>query len=98
MTRRASSRSSRAVYLHPYEHTRFYFALNRLERQRDHGPLLAAMRDTLQRYEARRIQGRHGGPALVGVRLYELDWRLDARATDRTKPESRWLLLEVASP
>ena len=89
-----------ALYLHPFEHTRFYFALNRVERLGDRDLLEAAIRDTLVRYEARREAGRHAGPALEGVRLYELDWRLDPRASpaERERPQTRRLLLEVAAP
>lgn len=84
--------------LHPFEHTRFYFILSRLERNRDRKSLETALRDTLVRYEARRRAGDQDGPAISAVRLYELDWRLDPRATDRETAFGRRLLLEVASP
>ena len=82
-------------YLYPIEHARFYVALRTIERG---GPrsLEPALRDTLARYEANRRSGRHHGPALRAIRLYELRFRLDAKATGREGPDGRRLLFEVA--
>jgi len=86
-------------YLYPIEHARFYIALRTLETDRSPGGALdAALRDTLERYESRREAGLHGGPALRGVRLYELYYRLDRRASNRDRPNDRRLLFEVLSP
>jgi hypothetical protein len=86
-------------YLHPIEHSRFYIALRTLEQDRSPGGALdATLRDTLARYESRRKAGLHGGPALRGLRLYELYYRLDRRASNRDRPDGRLLLFEVASP
>ena len=84
--------------LYPMEHNSYYFTLRRIERMRDPARLEAAVRDTLSRYEARRRAGLHDGAPLQAIRLYELRWRLDARRTPREVPDSRRLLLEVASP
>lgn len=84
-------------YLYPIKKFRFYLALRRMERDRDRDRVLgAALRDTLERYEANRRAGRHHGPALRGVRLYELKYRLDSHAADRDQPDSRRLIFEVS--
>ena len=56
------------------------------------------MRDTLDRYEARRRAGEQNGPPLRGLRLYALRWELDPYARNRDDPEVRRLLFEVSSP
>jgi hypothetical protein len=84
-------------YLSPIGHTSFYIGLTRIERMRDRAKLEVALRDTLSRYEARRRAGLHDGPPLQAIRLYELRWRLDPRHAPRDVPDSRRLLLEVAS-
>ena len=61
------------------------------DRDRDRA-LAAALRDTLERYEANRRAGATDGPALRGVRLYELQYRLDPRARNRDRPDERRLL------
>jgi len=87
-------------YLYPIEHSRFYMAIRRMEesgRDRDQA-LAAALRETLERYEANRKAGRHHGPALRAVRLYELQYRLDPWARNRDRADERRLLAEVAAP
>jgi hypothetical protein len=86
-------------YLYPLEHSRFYFTLGRIERRKDgRRSLETAMRDALDRYEARRRAGEHHGPPLRALRLYALHWQLDPYARNRDAPELRRLLFEVASP
>jgi len=84
--------------LYPIGHNSYYFTLRRIEQMRDPARLEAALRDTLSRYEARRRAGLHDGAPLRAIRLYELRWRLDPRGTPREVPDSRRLLLEVATP
>jgi len=87
------------TYLYPLEHSRFYFSLGRIERRQDGGRSLEiAMRDALDRYEARRRAGDHDGPPLRGLRLYALRWQLEPYARNRDRPELRRLLFEVALP
>ena len=51
----------------------------------------------LTRYEARRRAGQHDGPALRGVRLYLLRWRLvDRVPRNPDAPDERRLLLEIS--
>jgi len=54
-----------------------------------------ALEDTLRRYEARRIAGEHGGPAIDGIRLYTLSWDLEPYAANIERPRSKTLVAEV---
>jgi len=85
-------------YLQPFEHLRFTYALLRLRREkRRAGALEEGLRDVLSRYEARRRAGKHDGPALRGVRLYHLRWRLVERVPqNRDVPDERRLLFEIS--
>jgi hypothetical protein len=84
--------------LYPIGHNSYYSALARIERMRDRARLEATLRDTLSRYEARRRAGLHDGAPLQAIRLYQLRWRLDPRRPPSEVPDSRRLLLEVATP
>jgi hypothetical protein len=58
-----------------------------------------ALRECLRRYEALRLAGRHRGPPIQGLRLYELGWGLlDARLFDPERPDRRDLLAEALAP
>jgi len=57
--------------------------------------LKEALRDSLRRYEELRTGGRHHGPRLEGMRLYQEQWQLDARAENLNRPDHRWLIAEV---
>jgi hypothetical protein len=54
-----------------------------------------ALRDSLRRYEDLRTAGRHHGPRLRGMRLYQEQWQMDARAENLNRPDHRWLIAEV---
>ena len=54
-----------------------------------------ALRDVLRRYEARRVAGEHGGPSLVGVRLYLVSWQVEPFARNLSAPMDRRLLSGV---
>jgi hypothetical protein len=56
------------------------------------------LRDYLDRYERRRAAHLHGGPALGGIRLYELHWTMDRGATNVETPDRRTLLYEYPPP
>ena len=56
--------------------------------------LPAALADVYARYERRRTAGRHEGPPLSAVRLYQLRWALDADARNAQHPDVRELLYE----
>jgi hypothetical protein len=55
----------------------------------------ALCRDTLRRYEDRRLAGLHSGPPLTKLRLYQLHWEpLDAQARDTATPTTVTLRFE----
>jgi hypothetical protein len=57
--------------------------------------------DYLRRYEQLRAEGKHQGPPIVGVRLYERYWNMDKHASNAGRPDRTTLLYEYrpgASP
>lgn len=54
----------------------------------------AMLSDYLDYYERLRADGRHNGPRLRGVRLYEYYWDLDKQARNTAAPDRRTLLHE----
>ena len=89
-------------YLRPFDRSRIRWALNWIlvkngnyQRQQT---LDDALLDCLKRYETLRRAGRHDGPALEGVRLYRLQWRLDPGARNVDRPDNRTLIAEVEQP
>lgn len=86
-----------AAYLQPFDPARLHMAFRKMMRRPDAPAFLQrALQDCLARYEARRLAGHHDGPALRGLRLYQLRWRLEADAGNRDRPEHRRLVAEVA--
>ena len=56
-----------------------------------------ALLDALSKYEYGRLAGRHDGPPLQGVRLYEATWQLDDPAKSIVDPpDQQKLIHEVA--
>ena len=53
------------------------------------------LRHVLERYEALRIAGAHHGPRLRGIRFYKYHWKLDPKAHNVDRPDSRELILEI---
>ena len=83
-------------YIQPFDQVRLRLMLSAFRSDPRRQPLLTtALRDCLTRYETLRRAGRHSGPSLAGVRLYELHWRLDPWARNADRPDSRTLVLEV---
>lgn len=83
-------------YLWPFDRPRFRAALLRLDSAADReGRLREALNDVLDRYEARRAEGRHNGPALRGIRLYKRSYRLDPWARNHDQPDRRRLIFEL---
>ena len=58
-------------------------------------PMLA---DYLRRYEQLRLAGRHDGPKLKGIRLYEWLWTMNADASNARSPDRQTLLYEFPAP
>ena len=82
----------------PFDQSRLSKALGSIRTRPDAGAdIRAALANCLERYERLRKQGRHDGPAAVGMRLYEVRWTLHPEAANVDAPDSRELLSEVSS-
>ena len=56
-----------------------------------------ALLDALSKYEYGRLAGKHDGPPLQGIRLYEATWQLDDPAKSiEDPPDQQKLIHEVA--
>lgn len=86
-------------YLEPFDQARLMQALATLLQQPD-GRVRAttALADCLNRYERRRRDRAHDGPALRALRLYHMLWTLEPTARNVGTPERRDLVLEVTEP
>jgi hypothetical protein len=85
------------AYLQPMELVSLATSLERLDRSADRNRVLAAaLRDCLTRYESLRRSGRHHGPALTGIRLDRLTWRVVPPG--RSVVVDRHVVLEVPAP
>ena len=82
-------------YIAPFDKSRFARALMKIQRRENSDPFFReALRNSFERYEKRRVEHRHDGPALQGMRLYELSWTLDPMARNRDNPDQKVLLAE----
>ena len=82
-------------YLQPFDRARLAGAFKRLKSRADPGELFRqALDDLLARYEALRREGRHHGPPLRGMRIYQLTWHLDPWAKNVDQPQRRELWAE----
>jgi hypothetical protein len=54
-----------------------------------------ALPDLFTRYEQLRQNGAHDGPAIVALRLYELEWTIDPKAANVDRPDARRFVAEV---
>jgi hypothetical protein len=87
------------AFVHPFDTSRLRDAFARRLRRPEPAPALReALADCLTRYERRRRARLHHGPALRGLRLYQLTWALLPRARNLARPEGKELLLEVPAP
>ena len=86
-------------YLQPFDRARLAGAFKRLKSRAHREELLrGALDDLLARYETHRREGRHHGPPLRGMRIYELYWRLDPWARNVDEPPRRELWAERVRP
>ena len=86
-------------YLQPFNSYRLRRALNWMLQSANREQLLGdALRDVLRRYEERRLAGQHDGPALQGVKLYRLYWKLDPWARNIDRPDGKNLIFAVTPP
>lgn len=96
------------TYLYPLDNARLvlaFYGMNvnpqlftRRDGRSNDEMIAAGLRDCLLRYEARRIAGRHDGPALRGLRLYDMHWQLDPQARNAATPDEKLLLAELILP
>lgn len=80
-------------YIRPFDEERLSRALSQMPRNSD--KRREALRDCLVRYEELRQAGRHHGPPLQGIRLYQVYWQLDPWARNVDQPYRRDFMLEV---
>lgn len=83
-------------FIQPFDQCRLSLALDgdyRDPARRTLVPLL--LHDVLRRYEAMRAAGKHHGPRLQAVRLYEMRWRLDPQGQNVDTPDTATLLAEA---
>ena len=86
-------------YLWPLDQSRLPIGLRHIyATERNATRLHAALEDCLERYERRRIAGRHDGPALRGIRLYVVAWDIEPYARNLDQPRSRQLIGEATLP
>ncbi len=83
-------------YVAPFDQSRLPKAMRRILERRD-GLLQirSALADVAMRYEALRRDGRHGGPPLARLRLYEVEWTIARDAANVDRPDRRRLVAEV---
>ena len=83
-------------FIAPFDQSRLPKALKRILDGRDgRARVQTALADCLARYEELRRQKRHEGPRLAALRLYELEWAIDAEAANLERPERRAFVAEV---
>jgi hypothetical protein len=87
------------AFIAPFDQSRLPKALRRMRDEPDGADRIRiAVRDCLARYETLREAHAHDGPPLAAMRLYELEWTIDANAANVDRPERRELVTEVAQP
>ncbi|MCU1383327.1 MAG: hypothetical protein JWL71_2024 [Acidobacteria bacterium] len=84
-------------YVAPFDQSRLPKALRRILDGRDGDVRVRlALADCLARYEQLRRDKSHDGPPLTALRLYELEWTIDAQAANVNRPDRRTFIAEVA--
>lgn len=83
-------------YVSPFDQSRLPKALRRMLEQRDGSVRIRrALGDLAIRYETLRREGRHDGPPLARLRLYDVEWTIDRQAANVDRPDRRRLVAEV---
>ena len=86
-------------YIKPFDRSQFTTALKRM--QSEHNPkkssrlLNEGLLDSLKRYEESRLDGRHDGPPLQGLRLYRVKGYPEAGVENVDRPHDRKLIAEA---
>jgi hypothetical protein len=83
-------------FVSPFDQSRLPKALKQMLQEPD-GParVRTAVEDCLARYEVLRVSGRHDGPPLAALRLYELEWTIDPDAANVDNPDRKTFIAEV---
>jgi hypothetical protein len=83
-------------YIAPFDQSRLSKALRRiLDRRTGDAGVKQALADCLAAYERLRLEKAHDGPAVVAMRLYELEWTIDPEAANVDRPDRRTFIAEV---
>src|SRR3954468_5561240 len=83
-------------FVAPFDQSRLPKALRRILDGADgDARVRIALKDCLAQYENLRQQRRHDGPRLAALRLYELEWTIDAEAANVDRPDRRTFVTEV---
>ena len=84
-------------YILPFDQSRLAKALKQIVDHPTRGPgIHEALRGIFNRYEELAAEGEHGGPPLAALRLYELEWTIDADAANVDRPDRRRFIAEVS--
>lgn len=84
------------AYLWPLDQSRLPIGLRQIHRAEGNSSrIYAALEDCLERYERRRQNGEHDGPALRGIRLYMVSWDIEPYARNLNAPNSKELIAEA---
>jgi len=83
------------VYTQPFDNARVNFGFENLQKYAGSEATRSGLADCLRRYEAARVLGQHGGPALEEIRLYKVSWTLDPWARNVEHPDSKQLVSAV---
>ena len=82
-------------YVTPFDQSRLPKALGQMLDQRDGlARVRAALPDLLRRYEQLRGDA-HDGPPIVALRLYELEWTIEANGGNVDRPDARRFIAEA---
>jgi hypothetical protein len=82
----------------PFSPRRLVLALHAIREQHGQAAVDRALGDCLVRYERGRGGGLHAGPPLAEMRLYAIEWAIDATDTPPARERQRTLLAVAYAP
>ena len=83
-------------FVAPFDQSRLPKSLRRMLETPDRDARIQeALPDLFTRYEQLRQNAAHEGPAIVALRLYELEWTIDPNAANVDHPDQRRFVAEV---
>ena len=81
----------------PFDQSRLSKALGAVRTRPDaQSEIDTILANCLDRYERLRLEGRHGGPRALRMRLYEVNWTLHPTGANVSTPDRRTLLGEAS--